>query len=237
LEELQCYMFIVEFQNVYKVYNSRFTALEDVSFKIKPGEFVSIVGISGAGKTTIVKLLIGEEKPTKGRIFFNSYEVNKLKPYQLPAYRRNLGIIFQDFRLLPEKTVFENVAYALEVEGHPQRRINKLVPYLLKMVGLEDKARNFPRELSGGEKQRTAIARAMINQPQLVIADEPTGNLDPFNTWEVIKLLVKINQAGSTVILATHNKEIIDTLGQRVITLEKGRVIRDEQHGQFVLSK
>lgn len=228
---------MISFQNVTKIFNSHFTALEDISFKIAPKEFISIVGSSGAGKSTILKLLIGQEKPSKGKILFNSYEVNKLKFSKLPSHRRHIGVIFQDFHLLSEKTVFENVAFALEVEGRPQREINEALPELLKMVGLEDKMNSFPKELSGGERQRVAIARAMINQPEVVAADEPTGNLDPFNTWEVIKLLMKINQAGSTVILATHNREIINSLGQRVITLEHGKIIRDEKHGHFILSR
>lgn len=227
---------MIVFQNITKIYNKHSTALENVSFKINPKEFVSIVGRSGAGKSTIVKLFIGEEKPTSGRIMFDSYEVNKLKFSQLPKYRRRIGTIFQDFRLLTGKTAFENIAFALEMEGRPQKEINEFVPQILNLVGLQDKTQSFPYELSGGEKQRVAIARAMINQPEVIVADEPTGNLDPFNTWEIIKLLMKINEMGSIVILATHNKEIINTLGQRVITLEKGKVIRDEEHGRFILT-
>lgn len=227
---------MIVFQNITKIYNKHSTALENVSFKINPKEFVSIVGRSGAGKSTIVKLFIGEEKPTSGRIMFDSYEVNKLKFSQLPKYRRRIGTIFQDFRLLTGKTAFENIAFALEVEGRPQKEINEFVPQILNLVGLQDKTQSFPYELSGGEKQRVAIARAMINRPEVIVADEPTGNLDPFNTWEIIKLLMKINEMGSIVILATHNKEIINTLGQRVITLEKGKVIRDEEHGRFILT-
>jgi len=227
---------MITFQNVTKTYNRNSIALENVSFKINPKEFISIVGRSGAGKSTIVKLAIGEEKPSNGRIIFDSVEVNKLKYSQLPQYRRHIGIIFQDFRLLTGKTVFENIAFALEVESRPQKEINKFVPEILELVGLQDKIYSFPYELSGGEKQRVAIARAMINQPEVLIADEPTGNLDPFNTWEIIKLLMKINEIGSTVILATHNKEIINILGRRVVTLDKGKIIRDEEHGRFILT-
>ncbi|MGC9610703.1 MAG: cell division ATP-binding protein FtsE [Minisyncoccia bacterium] len=226
---------MITFQNISKNYNRNVVALDKVNFKIQPNEFVSLVGRSGAGKSTVVKLLIGEEKPTKGQIFFGTYEVNKLKPSELPEFRRHIGVIFQDFRLLAKKTAFENVAFALEVEGRLEREINELVPQVLDMVGLKDKANNFPAELSGGEKQRVAIARAMINQPDVLIADEPTGNLDPFNTWEVIKLLKKINELGSTVILATHDKEIVNTLGERVITLEGGQVLKDEAHGRFLI--
>ena len=226
---------MIIFQNVTKAYSHSSVALEKANFKIQPNEFVSIVGRSGAGKSTIIKLLIGEEKPTKGQVFFGSYEVNKLRPSQLPEFRRRIGVIFQDFRLLPKKTAFENVAFALEVAGRPEREIRELVPQVLDMVGLRDKVSQFPAQLSGGEKQRVAIARAMINQPDVVIADEPTGNLDPFNTWEVIKLLTKINELGSTVVLATHDKEIVNSLGQRVITLENGRVVQDDLHGRFII--
>jgi len=226
---------MITFQNVTKSYNHGTIALDKVSFKIQPNEFVLIVGRSGAGKSTIIKLLIGEEKPTKGQIFFGSYEVNKLKTSELPKYRRHIGVIFQDFKLLNQKTAFENVAFALEVEGRSQKEINEIVPQVLDMVGLKDKMHNFPKQLSGGEKQRVAIARAMINQPDVLIADEPTGNLDPFNTWEVIKLLKKINELGSIVILATHDKEIVNVLGERVITLENGQIVRDEAHGKFII--
>jgi cell division transport system ATP-binding protein len=226
---------MITFQDVSKVYNHHSVALEDVSFKINPNEFVSIVGRSGAGKSTIIKLLIGEEKPTKGRIFFGQYEVNKLKNSELPALRRHIGIVFQDFRLLPNKTAYENVAFALEVAGRPSSEIRDLVPQVLDMVGLADKAKNFPHELSGGEKQRVAIARAMVHRPEVIIADEPTGNLDPFHTAEIINLLLKINDLGTTVILATHDKEIINSLEKRVITLDHGKIIRDEEKGRFIL--
>lgn len=227
---------MIIFQNVTKAYAHGTVALDKVSFKIQPGEFVSIVGRSGAGKSTVVRLLTAEEPPTKGQIFLGSYEVNKLKSSELPEFRRHIGIIFQDFRLMAKKTVFENVAFALEVAGRPQKEINEYVPQVLDMVGLKHKMLNFPTELSGGEKQRVAIARAMINRPDVLLADEPTGNLDPFNTWEVVKLLTKINELGSTVVLATHDKEVVNALGQRVITLENGMVIKDEPHGRFILN-
>ena len=225
---------MIAFQNVTKTYNGH-TALEDVSFKINPGEFASLVGRSGAGKSTAIRLLIGEEKPTKGRIFFGQYEVNKLGDKDLPLLRRHIGIVFQDFRLLSGKNVFENVAFALEVAGRPQSEINELVPQVLDMVGIGDKQKNFPHELSGGEAQRVAIARAMVHRPEIIIADEPTGNLDPFHTWEIVNLLQKINQLGTTLILATHDKQVIDALGKRVITLDGGRVIRDEEKGKYIL--
>ncbi|OGZ00104.1 MAG: cell division ATP-binding protein FtsE [Candidatus Liptonbacteria bacterium RIFCSPLOWO2_01_FULL_52_25] len=225
---------MINFQTVSKFYNHA-SALEEVDFEVKQGEFVSLTGRSGAGKSTVIKLLIGEEKPSKGRVFFSQYEVNKLKDKDLPAFRRHIGVIFQDFRLLPTKNAFENVAFALEVAGRPQRDIMELVPQVLDMVGLSDKAKNFPHELSGGERQRVAIARAMIHRPEVVIADEPTGNLDPLNTFEIIKLLEKINQLGTTVVLATHDKEVINSLEKRVITLDRGRVIRDEARGKYIL--
>lgn len=226
---------MIAFQSVYKVYNSHSTALEDVDFKVSPGEFVSLVGRSGAGKSTVVKLLIGEERPTRGRVLFGQYEVNKLKDDELPGLRRHIGIIFQDFRLLAAKTAYENAAFALEVAGRPQSEIQELVPQVLDMVGLSDKMESFPHELSGGEKQRVAIARAMVHRPEVIIADEPTGNLDPLHTWEIINLLQKINQLGTTLILATHDKDIVNSLEKRVITLDKGRVVRDEQKGKYIL--
>lgn len=228
---------MIVFQGVSKHYGNGkpSVALEDVTFQVDPGEFVSLAGRSGAGKSTVIRLLIGEEKPSKGRVFFGQYEVNKLEDKELPAFRRHIGVVFQDFRLFPTKTAYENVAFALEVAGRPQREIAELVPQVLDMVGLGDKMKNFPGELSGGERQRVAIARAMIHRPEVVIADEPTGNLDPFHTFEIVKLLEKINQLGTTVVLATHDKEVINNLERRVITLDRGRVIRDEQKGKYIL--
>ena len=226
---------MIVFQGVAKIYDHLSPALEDVTFEIKQGEFVSLAGRSGAGKSTLIKLLIGEEKPSRGRIFFGQYEVNKLGSSQLPQFRRHIGVVFQDFRLLPTKTAYENVAFALEVAGRAQREINELVPQVLDMVGLAEKGKNFPHELSGGEKQRVAIARAMIHRPEVIIADEPTGNLDPFHTSEIIKLLEKINELGTTVLLATHDREVINNLERRVVTLDQGRVVRDEAKGKYVL--
>ncbi len=226
---------MIVFQGVSKVYNHTSPALEDVTFEVKPGEFLSLAGRSGAGKSTIIKLLIGEEQPSRGRVFFGQYEVNKLRSSELPHFRRHIGVVFQDFRLLPTKTAYENIAFALEVAGRTQSEINELVPQVLDMVGLADKGGNFPHELSGGEKQRVAIARAMIHRPEVVIADEPTGNLDPFHTAEIVKLLEKINELGTTVLLATHDKDIINDLERRVITLDRGRIIRDEKKGKYIL--
>ncbi|MFB6212580.1 MAG: cell division ATP-binding protein FtsE [Candidatus Magasanikbacteria bacterium] len=227
---------MIVFKNVSKHYKPdgrKSVALENVSFKIQPNEFVSVVGRSGAGKSTVVRLLTGEEKPSEGEVYFGSYEVNELEPEELPEFRRNIGVVFQDFRLLSHKTAFENVSFVLEVEGYSQKEINNLVPQVLELVDLQDKSHQFPAELSGGEKQRVAIARAMINKPEVIVADEPTGNLDPKNKWEVIKLLTKINELGSTVLLATHDKEIVNSLGQRVITLKGGRIVSDEANGRF----
>lgn len=225
---------MIAFNNVSKSYNGQ-AVLEDINFKVAPGEFVSIVGKSGAGKSTIIKLLIGEEKPQKGRVIFGSQEVNKMDPDDFPQLRRKIGIVFQDFKLLPTKTAYENVAFALEVEGRTQEEIEELVPQMLDLVGLADKQNHFPHELSGGMKQRVAIARAMIHRPAVIVADEPTGNLDHYNANEIINLLLKINELGTTLILATHSKDIVDKVGKRVITLENGKIIEDDQHGHYIL--
>ncbi len=223
---------MINFQNVSRDYNSHH-ALIDVTFKIEPKEFVSIVGRSGAGKSTIVKLLIGEEKPTKGRVIFGPYDVGRLHSGSLPRLRRHIGTIFQDFKLLPNKNVYENIAFALEVAGRPEKEIQDLVMEVLDLVDLRSKTRNFINELSGGEKQRVAIARAMVNHPDVILADEPTGNLDPVNTTSIIGLLTKINELGTTVLLATHNKDVVNQLGGRVIVLEDGRLIRDDPSGRY----
>ncbi len=227
---------MISFHNVSKVYNNHLVALENVNFTIKSTEFVSVVGRNGAGKSTIIKLLIGEEKPSKGRVFFGDCEVNKLKPVDLSQLRRKIGIVFQDFRLLATKNAYENIAFALEVEGRTQAEIDSFVPQILDIVGLSRHAYNFPHELSGGEKQRVAIARAMIHRPEVLVADEPTGNLDPINSAEIVKLLLKINELGTTVILVTHNKDIVNSLDRRVISLDNGKIIRDEEKGKFILA-
>lgn len=226
---------MIRFQNITKIYNKDAFALDDVSFEVGEKEFISIVGRSGAGKTTLLKLLFAEENPTRGRVFFNDQDVHRILPSRLPSLRRKIGIIFQDYKLLPFKTVYENVAYALEVVGASDAEILRDVPQILEIVGLEGKAENFPKQLSGGERQRVAIARALIPRPDVILADEPTGNLDPYHAREVINLLVKINEMGTTTLLATHNKEVINRLGRRVITLEKGRLVRDDEHGRFIL--
>jgi cell division transport system ATP-binding protein len=226
---------MIRFEHVTKHYSDRDRSIEDVNLSIGAGEFVSIVGHSGAGKTTLIKLLLGETKPTSGNIWFDDFDVDALKRSQLPQYRRRIGVVFQDFRLLPNKTAFENVAFAMEAAGKTDDEIISDVPHALDLVGLSHKARSFPHEMSGGERQRLAIARAIINQPEVILADEPTGNLDPQSTYEIVEILKKINDLGTTVILTTHNKGIIDALGKRVITLEKGRIIKDDKHGKFSL--
>ncbi|HEY4477113.1 MAG TPA: cell division ATP-binding protein FtsE [Candidatus Paceibacterota bacterium] len=226
---------MIYFDNVTKRYNGNSIALENVTFSIEPKEFLSIVGPSGAGKSTVIKLLLAEEKPTSGKVFFESLDVHSLTKNEIPAIRRKIGTVFQDFRLLPTKTAYENIAFALEASGRPDEEIAADVPHILELVGLADKADFFPHELSGGQQQRVAIARALVNRPEVVIADEPTGNLDPLATWDIIRLLGKINELGTTVVLATHAKDIIDTIGKRVITLEGGRVSRDEKQGRYIL--
>ncbi|HEY4499828.1 MAG TPA: cell division ATP-binding protein FtsE [Candidatus Paceibacterota bacterium] len=227
---------MISFQNVSKIYNGGSIALDNATFTIKQNEFVSVVGKNGAGKSTIIKLLIGEEKPSKGRIFFGEHEVNKIDMDDLPILRRQIGIVFQDFRLLPMKNVYENIAFALEVEGRAQSEIDEYVPQVVEMVGLTSRLYNFPHELSGGEKQRVAIARSLIHRPALLVADEPTGNLDPINSAEIMKLILKINELGTTVMLVTHNRDIVNNLKRRVITLDNGKIIRDEEKGQYVLA-
>ena len=227
---------MISFQNVTKIYSSpQVVALRNISFEVKKGEFVSIIGKSGAGKTTLFKLLLGEEMPTKGTLFFKGINVPEIKRSNLYKLRQQIGVVFQDYRLISSKTAYENIAYALEVIGADDAQIEKDVYKVLEITNLTDRAQNFPNELSCGEKQRVAIARALIHRPDIIIADEPTGNLDPLNAQEVIQTLVKINELGTTIMLATHNKEIINILGRRVITLEQGEIIRDEERGRFIL--
>lgn len=232
---------MIKFENVTKIYPATTedgeptTVLDQVSFEIKESEFVSIVGKSGAGKTTMLRLILGLETPTSGVVYFQGRSVSDLSDTELQEVRRKIGGIHQDYKLLPKKTVYENVAYILAMEGRSEEEIEEEVPKILEIIGLAEKINNFPEELSGGEQQRLAVARALVNHPHVVIADEPTGNLDPYNAYEVISLLEKINQAGRTVILATHDREIVNKLSRRVITLESGRVIRDEEKGRFII--
>ncbi len=210
-------------------------ALDDVTLTITSGEFVSVVGHSGAGKTTLLKMILAEENPSSGTVFFESINVNKVKNQDLTKLRRRIGVVFQDFKLLANKTAYENIAFAMEAVGKTDEEIASDVPHVLELVDLGSRIFHFPHQMSGGEKQRLAIARAIINQPELIIADEPTGNLDPINTHEIIQILKKINDLGTTVILTTHNKGVIDSVGKRVITMEKGKVIRDDKNGKYVL--
>jgi len=229
---------MIEFKNVRKTYSSgamSTVALDNVTFSIDLKEFVSLVGHSGAGKSTILKLIYAEEKPTSGNILFNGEEISRIRPKDLPYHRRRIGTVFQDFKLLPKKTVFENVAFALEVSGHTNSEIAQSVPQILEIVGLGGKAKHYPHEISGGEQQRVAIARALVHRPALIIADEPTGNLDPISSWGIIQLLLKINKLGTTVILATHDKEIVNNVKKRVITLDQGRIIRDHSKGRYAI--
>ncbi|OHA93847.1 MAG: cell division ATP-binding protein FtsE [Candidatus Zambryskibacteria bacterium RIFCSPHIGHO2_02_39_10] len=226
---------MIHFDKVSKIYPDNSVALEEVSFSVEHKEFVSIVGHSGAGKTTLVKMILGEEKPSKGKVFFESIDVHSLNKNQINDFRRKVGVVFQDFRLLPDKNVYENIAFAMEAAGRTDEEIEADVPHVLDLVDLGKKIWNFPHELSGGEKQRVSIARAIVNQPDVVIADEPTGNLDPLNTYDIVQILKKINDLGTTVILTTHNKGVIDSLNRRVITLENGKIIRDDQQGKYVI--
>ncbi len=226
---------MIKFINVTKIYPPDTYALKDINLFIRPSEFVSIVGQSGAGKTTFIKLLIAEERPTKGKIIIGDWDISNIKPDEIPYLRRQIGVVFQDFKLLKEKTVYENVAFGLEVIGAKNKFINEVVPYVLKIVGLEKKASKFPEELSIGEAQRVAIARALVYRPKILAADEPTGNVDLINAREIVDLFKKINEMGTTVILVTHNREIVNYLKTRVIILEQGQIISDQQKGRYIL--
>jgi len=230
---------MIHFDNVSKEYrdngNSITTALYDITLGVDQGEFVSIVGHSGAGKTTLLKMLLAEESPSSGTVLFEDVDIHALSLKEIPQLRRRIGTVFQDFKLLPNKTAYENIAFAMEAAGRSDEEIAADVPQALELVDLGDKIWNFPHQLSGGERQRVAIARAIINQPDLLIADEPTGNLDPLNTEDIISVLRKINELGTTILLTTHNKGVIDDLGKRVITMEGGRIVRDDKHGRYVL--
>ncbi|GAB7387985.1 cell division ATP-binding protein FtsE [Bacillaceae bacterium] len=224
---------MIEMVDVWKTYPNGTSALKGINIKIDKGEFVYVVGPSGAGKSTLMKLIYREEKPTKGQIFLNQFNISRLKERQIPRVRRSVGVIFQDFKLLPRLTVYENVAFAMEVIEAPRNKIKPRVMEVLELVKLKHKARALPDELSGGEQQRVAIARALVNNPGLLIADEPTGNLDPETSWGIVKLLEEINDRGTTVVMATHNREIVNTLRKRVIAVEDGRIVRDEQRGEY----
>lgn len=225
---------MITLENVSKSYTKGQPALNDVSLNIEKGEFVFIVGNSGSGKSTLIKLLLKELDPTSGTIKVNDQDLGKLKRRQIPKYRRGVGVVFQDFRLLKDRNVYENVAFAQRVIERPNRVIKKRVPEILTLVGLAEKYKSFPRELSGGEQQRVALARALVNRPNILLADEPTGNLDPKNSLEIMKLLEEINERGTTVLVVTHNREIVNAFKKRVITMRKGVVISDEQEGEYI---
>lgn len=220
---------MLHLNKVSKKYKDDTTALEDISLIVRPKEFVSIVGQSGAGKTTLLKMILAEEAPTNGTVYFEKVDIHSLRKSEMNDYRRRIGTVFQDFRLLPDKTAYENVAFAMEAAGRTDEEIASDVPHVLELVDLGRKLHNFPHQLSGGEKQRVAIARAIVNQPDLIIADEPTGNLDPVNTYDIIQILKKINDLGTTILLTTHNTGIIEHLGKRVITMQGGRVVHDTE--------
>ena len=223
------------FDNVSKIYPNHAPALKQVTLRIEPKEFVSLVGASGAGKTTLLRLLLREEEPTEGKIFLDGTDITIVPQSKLHHVRRRIGIVFQDYKLLPMKTAYENVAFAMEAAGRLDAEIDEDVPQVLDLVGLTEKKDSYPTQLSGGEQQRVAIARALVNRPEVILADELTGNLDPINTWEIMKLLQKINDLGTTIIFASHNKEIVNAIGKRVIILDHGEVISDQQNGKYLV--
>ncbi|MGF7430831.1 cell division ATP-binding protein FtsE [Thermoanaerobacterium thermosaccharolyticum] len=224
---------MIKFVGVSKKYKNEIIAVSNINFTIDNGEFVFLVGPSGAGKSTILKLLLREEIPTAGSIFVDKKDITKLKRRDVPYLRRNIGVVFQDFKLLPNKTVYENIAFALQIVEAEPKYIRRRVPMVLSLVGLSDRANSYPQQLSGGEQQRVSIARAIVNEPSILVADEPTGNLDPDTSWEIVKLLSEINKRGTTVIMSTHAKDIVDSMKKRVIALEKGNIVRDEMRGAY----
>lgn len=224
---------MIRLYNVFKVFPNGVTALENINLHVRKGDFLFLVGPSGAGKTTLARLIFREELPTRGQIIFNGKNVVRMRPGEVPFHRRKIGMVFQDFRLLPQKNVSENVAFALEVTGLPPKEIKKRVPEVLRLVGMDGKAKMFPHQLSGGEQQRVCVARALVNNPLLLIADEPTGNLDPDTSWDLMKLFQEINERGTTIIMATHAWDIVDALKKRVVALAKGRIVRDEESGAY----
>jgi len=226
---------MIEISNLSKVYKKNIQALKDVSLMVNPGEFISVVGQSGSGKSTLIKMIIAEEKPTSGKIVIGGWDITKIKDFEIPTLRRQLGIIFQDFKLLPKKTAYENIAFALQVCGYKPRDIGKTAMQMISLVGLKDKGDRYPHQLSGGEQQRVAIGRSLVHKPKLLVADEPTGNLDSINTRDIIDLLKKINNMGTTVLLVTHNRDVVNNLKSRVITLDHGYVISDQPHGRYLL--
>lgn len=227
------YMLLLD--NVTKLYTDNSLALDNIRLHIKPREFITIVGHSGAGKSTLLKMILGEERPTDGQVFFENIDIHSLDRREINDYRRRIGTVFQDFRLLPDKTAYENVAFAMEAAGRTDEEIAADVPHVLELVDLGRKMHSFPYQLSGGEKQRVAIARAIVNQPDLIIADEPTGNLDPVNTYEIVQILKKINDLGTTILLTTHNTGVVDHIGKRVVSMKHGKIVHDSHEGKYVL--
>ena len=225
---------MIVLENASKAYSTGAPAIKNMNLKIEKGEFVFIVGNSGSGKSTLIKLLLKELEPTEGTISINGKVLNKMKRSKIPSLRRDMGVVFQDFRLLKDRNVYENIAFAQRVVETPTRVIKRRVPAMLSLVGLSEKYRSFPKELSGGEQQRVALARALVNNPSILLADEPTGNLDPKNSWEIMKLLEEINKRGTTVLVVTHNREIVDAMSKRVITMNKGVVVSDEKKGGYI---
>jgi len=225
---------MIKFEDVTKTYGPT-VALKDVTLEVHKGEFISLVGQSGAGKSTLLSLVIGEDRPDSGRILIDDIDVSKIRHTDIPYLRRKIGMVFQDIKLLPNRTAFENVAFALEASGETASKTKKKVPDILELVGLGDRAKAFPSEMSGGERQRIAIARALVHEPVLLLADEPTGNLDSINAWEIVQLLLKINSKGTTVMLATHAKDLVNSVKKRVVTIEKGEIIYDQKKGKYIL--
>lgn len=227
-------MDIITLEHVSKSYSNSIHAVSDVTLHIQKGEFVFIAGPSGSGKSTLIKLLLRELTPTSGRVIVNNYDLSKLRRRKIAKFRRNIGVVFQDFRLLRDRNIYENVAFAQRVIEVPPRQIKKNVPIVLSLVGLAGKYKAMPRQLSGGEQQRVALARALVNNPPILLADEPTGNLDPRNSWEIMKLLEEINKRGTTVVVVTHNREIVNAMRKRVITVKKGVIVSDEEKGEYI---
>lgn len=226
---------MIHFKNVSKLYPPNVVGLDGVNLRIEPGEFVSVVGQSGTGKSTLAKMLFAEERPTSGTVEIGGWDITKISRHDVPLLRRQIGVVFQDFKLLPKKTVYENIAFALQVAGIPSLRVREIVPRVLSIVGLDDMTHRFPHQLSGGEQQRVAIGRALVHQPKILIADEPTGNLDTLNSRDILELLKKINEFGTTIVLVTHDREIVNRLKRRVITLEGGKIVSDVEEGRYKL--
>ena len=226
---------MIRLKNVSKLYAPDIVGVKDVNLHIRPGEFVSIVGQSGTGKTTLIKMLIAEEKPTSGSIQIGGWEISNIRSNDIPLLRRQIGVVFQDFKLLPMKTVYENVAFALEVAGVPSRRIREVVPHVLRIVNLQGTEKRYPNQLSGGQQQRVVIARSLVHRPKIIVADEPTGNLDSINTGEVIDIFRKINEFGTTVVMVTHNREVVNMLRKRVVTISSGEIVADHEEGKYLI--